>query len=211
MRALGLFLSLLCLLLSSVLFSVDLCAKDAGLYLSIQERIGLVDADGGFGRDFVQELNGEITAYLSGKRDDIAGLSGRALMHMGDVRALLNRVVPAAVGIALCGMTLLFLSKRLRLRSALYVFGAFVLLGAVSAPVLAGLNFHELFVRFHELAFTNDLWLLDPVEDVLIRILPEAFFSEIAMEIMKKATEFWLFASGVCLGLIACLNGRKRI
>lgn len=37
-------------------------------------------------------------------------------------------------------------------------------------------NFDSLFVQFHKLAFTNDLWLLDPRTDLLIRLMPIEFF-----------------------------------
>ena len=37
-------------------------------------------------------------------------------------------------------------------------------------------SFDDLFFRFHEVAFTNDLWLLDPSTDLLIRLMPIEFF-----------------------------------
>ena len=42
--------------------------------------------------------------------------------------------------------------------------------------VLAGIDFDSLFVQFHKAAFTNDLWLLDPQTDLLIRLMPIEFF-----------------------------------
>lgn len=37
-------------------------------------------------------------------------------------------------------------------------------------------GFHRRFWIFHELIFTNDLWLLDPKTSVLINIVPEPYF-----------------------------------
>ena len=52
-----------------------------------------------------------------------------------------------------------------------------VILGTVTAViVLACIDFDSLFVLFHKLAFTNDLWLLDPRTDLLIRLMPIEFF-----------------------------------
>ena len=34
----------------------------------------------------------------------------------------------------------------------------------------------SLFILFHKLVFTNDLWLLDPRTDLLIRLMPIEFF-----------------------------------
>lgn len=45
------------------------------------------------------------------------------------------------------------------------VFGVIMLMG-----------FDRFFVTFHELFFTNDDWLFDPVTDPIINVLPETFF-----------------------------------
>ena len=52
------------------------------------------------------------------------------------------------------------------------LFAALVAAGAVWALI----DFDGLFTTFHHLAFTNDLWLLDPRTDLLIRLMPEEFF-----------------------------------
>ena len=52
-----------------------------------------------------------------------------------------------------------------------------VILAAVGAVIiLACIDFDSLFVLFHQVAFTNDLWLLDPNYDLLIRLMPIEFF-----------------------------------
>lgn len=53
-------------------------------------------------------------------------------------------------------------------------------LGIATAGVvfLAGaliVDFNTAFTVFHEIFFTNDLWLFDPAEDYMIRMLPEGF------------------------------------
>ena len=42
--------------------------------------------------------------------------------------------------------------------------------------VLAAIDFNSLFILFHKVAFTNDLWLLNPQTDLLIRLMPIEFF-----------------------------------
>ena len=44
-------------------------------------------------------------------------------------------------------------------------------------------DFHRYFMIFHEIFFKNDLWLLDPDTDLLIRMLPEGFFLDMAKRI----------------------------
>ena len=38
------------------------------------------------------------------------------------------------------------------------------------------MDFNRLFILFHRIAFTNDLWLLNPRTDLLIRLMPIGFF-----------------------------------
>ena len=40
---------------------------------------------------------------------------------------------------------------------------------------------------FHLLFFTNDLWLLDPATDLLIRICPQSMFAEMGLRIARRA------------------------
>ncbi|HYF82053.1 MAG TPA: TIGR01906 family membrane protein [Clostridia bacterium] len=59
---------------------------------------------------------------------------------------------------------------------------------AGTAPVLIlvalmNIDFYKYFTIFHEIFFTNDLWLLDPAADRLINIFPEAFFTDMAFSI----------------------------
>ena len=54
--------------------------------------------------------------------------------------------------------------------------GAFLLLIAAAAAVWAAIDFVSLFTLFHQLLFTNDLWLLNPQTDLLLMLMPEPFF-----------------------------------
>jgi integral membrane protein (TIGR01906 family) len=49
--------------------------------------------------------------------------------------------------------------------------------------VLMNIDFYKYFTIFHEIFFTNDLWLLDPATDRLINIFPEQFFTDMAFSI----------------------------
>ncbi|WP_303220579.1 TIGR01906 family membrane protein [Enterococcus asini] len=50
----------------------------------------------------------------------------------------------------------------------------------MGVPVILGflmaIGFDTFFVKFHELFFSNDDWLFDPVTDPIINVLPEGFF-----------------------------------
>jgi len=46
----------------------------------------------------------------------------------------------------------------------------------VLVGVLSLVDFTELWTRFHQIAFRNDLWQLDPRTDYLIMLFPEPFW-----------------------------------
>ena len=74
--------------------------------------------------------------------------------------------------------------------------GALAFVAAIAALGAWGVvDFDSLFTAFHRLLFTNDLWLLDPRTDLLIRICPQSMFMTMAAMI-----------AGGELGLIALLN-----
>lgn len=49
--------------------------------------------------------------------------------------------------------------------------------------ILFSQNFTKYFVIFHKIFFDNDLWIFDPAEDYMIRMLPEGFFFDMVMRI----------------------------
>lgn len=146
-----------------------------------------------------------ITAYLSGREPQLTvrasdgterpGFSEKELQHMLDVRGIVRgldvfRYVSGVL--ALIGFGLGWLSghrqgkREEALRSMLK--GAAMGTGALFALVLAlavwgAVNFTGLFVTFHRVMFSNDLWLLDPDRDLLIMLMPTGFFIWYARQI----------------------------
>ena len=53
--------------------------------------------------------------------------------------------------------------------------------------IWAAANFNGAFTFFHRLLFTNDLWLLDPRTDLLIRICPSSMFAQMGLRIAVQA------------------------
>ena len=56
----------------------------------------------------------------------------------------------------------------------------------VVGALLAGaftVDFTRCFTIFHEIFFDNDLWMFNPSEDYMIRMLPEGFFSDMVRRI----------------------------
>jgi len=71
-----------------------------------------------------------------------------------------------------------------------------VIAAAAVIAVAAAIDFNRCFVIFHKLFFDNDLWLLDPEKDMIINILVEPFFADMALKI-----------AGYCSAVLAVLVG----
>ena len=149
------------------------------------------------------ELSEEMMDYLRGDREDltiVTTIDGeereffnqKEKDHMADVRDLfLGGIVirRVAVAVILGIIALLFFmgknpSKTLLVLSKAYMITVAILAAALGAVAIGMLiDFTRIFTIFHEIFFTNDLWLLNPKTDLLINVLPEGFFVDTAKEI----------------------------
>jgi integral membrane protein (TIGR01906 family) len=142
--------------------------------------------------------------YATGRREDLQfdraevdggpvgrpALSRTEITHMADVRDLFQVAATArrvALGVVLLGaLTVILLDKRraaARLGRGLGL-GTLVFMGAgagLAAALLTG--FGSFWTTFHEILFSNDLWLL-PEDSLLIQMLPEPLFQRLALEIV---------------------------
>ncbi len=142
-----------------------------------------------------------LSGYLSGRRESAqVSISGNGAAtpafkphetaHLKDVKSLFQLSIKlcfhAILSMALAAGTALCLSRSGK-GTALFAIGAggqtAVLAAGAFLALLAGavaLDFNSAFTLLHRLAFSNDLWLLDPSRDVLLQLMPEPFFIEYA-------------------------------
>ena len=119
---------------------------------------------------------------------------------MGEVRELfiggMNIRTGACVAGALCLIFLLISRADIkRLLSKSYWIALGISAGAVAVIGIASfVDFNAVFVRFHHIFFDNDLWIFDPAEDYMIRMLPEGLFYDFVMRI-----------GGLFVGMLAVL------
>ena len=148
-----------------------------------------------------------IANYLDGKTDlprvpadDGSGTTRPAFSekenaHLQDVRGIVTflkwaRWLGGGGMIALIAGLYLFSKDRQALLSSLvrgFALAALCLLLIATALAIWGVvNFRGLFWAFHQVVFTNDLWLLDPQTDLLLALMPIPFFTWYALEIVKS-------------------------
>ena len=118
----------------------------------------------------------------------------REVLHMRDVKGLVRGVyrVQLVTGAYLLafGLVGLAIGGRRSLPGLVRSLGlgGLATLGLVALTGLgAVVSFERLFLEFHYLSFSNDLWLLDPSRDYLIMMFPEAFFFDATMAIVGLA------------------------
>jgi integral membrane protein (TIGR01906 family) len=132
----------------------------------------------------------------------------REVAHMQDVQSLMQLVFRLGVGAGL--YLLVFSVGLLALRgvAAVPTLGRLALWGAglsiallLVVAALSLVDFSSLFVRFHELSFSNDLWMLDPSRDYLVMLFPQGFWFDVTLRIavLTAAESFALGGLGLVL------------
>lgn len=167
----------------------------------------------------------EMMAYLRGNRADlvvdtiVAGeerefFNEREKAHMVDVKNLfigglwIRRIAILLFALAVVAMIKTKADwKRLLPKSFLIGLGAFA--GVTAGVGLLFLSdFNKYFLMFHEVFFDNDLWLLDPRTDLLIRMLPEGFFLDMVVRI--GIIFLLLLLVGVVISIVALYTQRNK-
>lgn len=107
---------------------------------------------------------------------------------MQDVKGLFQivfRVQEVSLVLVLTFVTVVFIwsgEQSLRALARYLAWGAvatILLIAMLGGAVL--LDFDRIFVQFHEVSFSNDLWRLNPATDRLIQMFPERFFFDAAL------------------------------
>ena len=151
------------------------------------ERAELIDA----GRQIRTYFNDDtelldVRVFVGGTRRSIYG--EREVLHMRDVKGLVRGVYAAqyiaaaymAVFLAVCAW--LLRREALALAVRLLSYGGLVTLGLAALVGLGSLvGFDRLFLAFHLVSFSNDLWQLDPRRHMLLAMFPQGFFFDATM------------------------------
>ncbi|MDB6185475.1 TIGR01906 family membrane protein [Gemella haemolysans] len=122
------------------------------------------------------------------------------ILHMQDVRTLYSlsykTMIFFIVVFTISTILLIILCKK---RTIFYITNTFnkvllafiIVIGILSCII--SYNFTSFWIKFHQLLFSNDLWLLSPDESNLIQMVPEEFFISLITTIILHI--FILFIS----------------
>lgn len=129
------------------------------------------------------------------------------ILHMQDVRTLYSlsykTMIFFIVVFTISTILLIILCKK---RTIFYITNTFnkvllafiIVIGILSCII--SYNFTSFWIKFHQLLFSNDLWLLSPDESNLIQMVPEEFFISLITTIILHI--FMLFISLFILNTI---------
>jgi integral membrane protein (TIGR01906 family) len=128
------------------------------------------------------------TPQVTVKKDgnDLKLLSQKELYHMQDVKGLIRLdyylQVLSIIAVFVVMSVLWFRSSdKWQILRGLF-WGAVVTSGIMAILAIVSLFFFDqLFLLFHIIGFSNNLWILDPTKDYLIMLFPTDFFSDVAL------------------------------
>jgi len=128
----------------------------------------------------------------------------REVIHLQDVKGLVRLdyyllLATLLYVVAYAGVTLVWQRQQYYRNLAWgVVVGGGITLGLMLALGLGiALGFDQLFLRFHFISFSNDLWQLDPARDYLIRLFPSGFFFDAALYCTLAITGAAIILGGV--------------
>lgn len=162
----GIFLSLL-------IYPILFTSQNKSFY---QYHFNNLPLNTGFDYQTNLEISNKITNYLiTGQGLPVELMSSRAVVHMLDVRDIFYRAIFLPVLLIISAMFFLIMSgKQIKYR---HIIPAPLIILAFLLTLLLGQQkvFNFIFLKFHLLFYTNDLWMLDD-NDLLLKLYPEEFF-----------------------------------
>ncbi|GHV40942.1 hypothetical protein FACS189490_06920 [Clostridia bacterium] len=192
-------------------------------------------------KDDLNAVTRHMLSYMAGMSDElnintvVAGqsrlfFSDIEIFHMKDVRGLtvitIRVTIASIILLLFCALSVYLMQKRRERRYLLkneptefgfffrslrnVCIGVIAVVGALAAIV--AIDFDGAFIKFHEIFFDNDAWLLDPSKDLLLNIVPTEFFIDAA--ILGGAVFIFLLVVGVVVSAFVLRGkpaGRMRL
>lgn len=191
-----------CLFLIALMTSVEAASFNETFYRREYKELDTADSVGTSEQDLMS-VTRELLSYLKGGRPNLDGIyittadgnvreffNDREKAHMIDVQKLFAggytlRTVLIIISAGLIAAILLISRRKALYRIADGIFRTGIVLLVLFGAVLiyAAVDFNGMFTAFHKTFFSNDLWLLNPATDLLIRLVPLQFFTDVAVRI----------------------------
>ena len=196
------------------MIAIEKNAYNKSYYLKSFEKYNIEEVTGK-SMDGLEEIADSLIAYLKGEGYDellIPHFNEKEVAHMRDVQDLFDQArLIKFFSIAISVILIIYFGVNYgnKTLGKVLFYGLFsnhvivILLALVIAT-----DFNKYWTIFHHIFFTNDLWLLNPKTDLMIQMLPEQFFSGIALNLMLS---FFIYLAIIQLvGLYYMKKGRGK-
>lgn len=187
--------------------------NDPQVSTKITEYIGLTDEE-------QDAFAGEMAAFMRGEtgmQPEI--LSEKERQHMRDVRSLTQRAAQTSKTCmtlaAVLAVVIAWMGAKLKrvLPRIIGALAAVTLMAVCAAGVMHAVSagqFEALFVNMHEMLFTNDLWLMDPATDILIRMMPQQLFEQALADVVSLAVRMVVIVIAMLLAVMISVERMLR-
>ena len=148
----------------------------------------------------IREINSQIKNYFFDEMEflEVSIFNEKEIYHMKDVKDIINNLfLYGKLSSVVFVIISLICVKKYKVRIYSVFKASSIVYSAMLLALAIGflISFNKLFIIFHEIAFSNDLWKLNINEDYLLMMYPENFFRDIALLILifSISINFFLF------------------
>tara|TARA_Y100000758_G_scaffold285496_1_gene235641 strand:- start:193 stop:903 length:711 start_codon:yes stop_codon:yes gene_type:complete len=177
----------------------------------IAERTGITEADlqiiGKELRTYFNSPDEPLEIYTHIKGNEIILFNSKEIAHMFDVKRLIWGVYVSLLitTISIVGAIIIGFLRQGRvfgdsLCKWLFAGGTLTVVMIASIGLLCITAFDAIFLLFHRISFTNDLWRLNPSTDYLIKLFPRDFWFEST-----------IFVAGISIAIAIFISVISRI
>lgn len=194
------YLALICFIISILLTCVDLNCFNKAFYKSEYKRLNTAETMGMTSQQ-LEETTHVLLDYTRGVRADLnltisflgtneEVFNQKEKDHMVDVRALYLNAMKVRDFSFTFGIVILIFSLIKQVHPVSFLFTQYKKAILIFLALLIALGFFALmdftafWTLFHEIFFSNNLWLLNPATDRLIMLVPESFFFNLVLRIV---------------------------
>ena len=154
-----------------------------------------------------------LTVMKDGKPFEL--FNQREVAHLKDVKGLIRLDYWVLLGtliyvLAYAGTYLFRRKERPKLARRVVAGSSLTLILMLALGLGTLLGFDRLFLQFHLISFTNELWQLDPTRDYLIMLFPQGFFYTAALLCAGATSGLALILDGVAGGYLLLARSKKN-
>ena len=219
---------MLCLPILLLTASIGLAVNSHWLYEYGFEKYAVSQTTGIAGVELEKAATGLISYFNSGEMDisitvikdgePFELFNQREVAHLRDVKGLIKLDYWVLLGtltytLSYAGVSLFWRRERYRRQLARGIIGGSGITLALMLVMGLGivLNFDQLFLQFHLLSFTNELWQLDPARDYLIMLFPRGFWCDAAIFCALTTSGLAMILGGTAGGYLLLARSRVRV